>query len=201
MRALDATGRADAACKFVNVSKPASMELTLPAKPVVSAFKMIYKVIAAAMLVASSDAFLIPTRAAVRPVAGVRRCNVPVLELKPADLAKGVKELRSLLPKAGLKECKEAVVAAEGDVAAAKAAMEAEFGADWEASEAAAAAEIAEGLAKVQEMQDAKAQKKVSDAPSVMRRVALRCDQSQDLALCSSAATVTTHSLTGEHNL
>ena len=129
---------------------------------------MIYKVIAAATLLACSEALLIPTHAtAVHPAfpSGPRRCNVPVLELKPADLAKGVKELRGLLPKADLKACKEAVVAADGDVAAAKAAMEAQFGAEWEASDAKAAAEIAEGLAKVQEMQDAKAQKKVSAAP------------------------------------
>merc|ERR1719149_279674 len=84
----------------------------------------------------------------------------PVAEAPPAvdakALAAAVKGLRAELPRAALKECKEAVEAAGGDVAAAKAALLEAKGAEWEAIDAAEAAQIAEGLAKAQELADAK---------------------------------------------
>ena len=81
-------------------------------------------------------------------------------ELSVKEIAAAVKSLRAELPKAALGECKEAVIASNGDVEAAKAVILAEKGAAWEEEEAKAAADIAEGLAKVQAMQDAKAAKK-----------------------------------------
>jgi len=80
--------------------------------------------------------------------------------LKPAEIAACVKQLRMLLPRADLKVCKEAVVAAGGDVELAKAQLLADYEAEWEAQDAAEAAELAEGLAASQALKEAKALKK-----------------------------------------
>jgi len=83
-----------------------------------------------------------------------------IVELKPAEIAAKVKELRAQLPKADLKTCKAAVVEAAGDLEVAKAALLAQFSAEWDAADAAEAAALAEGLAAVQARKDAKAAKK-----------------------------------------
>jgi len=85
---------------------------------------------------------------------------VAAVELKPAAIAACVKELRLLLPRADLKACKAAVMAAAGDVEAARAALLEELGAEWEARDASEAAALAEGLAASQALKQAKALKK-----------------------------------------
>ena len=79
--------------------------------------------------------------------------------LKPAEIAAKVKELRAMLPKADLKECKQALEAAGFDLEAAKAAVLEAKSAEWDAEEAAKQAAIQEGLAKVQAIKDEKAAK------------------------------------------
>merc|ERR1719487_644069 len=64
--------------------------------------------------------------------------------MSPKELMAALKDLRAELPRADLKECKAAIEASNGDVAAAKAALLAEKGAEWEAAEAAQKASIKE---------------------------------------------------------
>eukprot|EP00964_Phaeocystis_antarctica_P156901 scaffold126829_cov30-Phaeocystis_antarctica.AAC.1 len=56
-----------------------------------------------------------------------------------------VKALKAELPRAEMKQCKQALEAAGGDVAAAKAAIEGENAAAWAAEDEAKAASIKEG--------------------------------------------------------
>merc|ERR1719201_1195995 len=83
--------------------------------------------------------------------------------LSAGELMARVKELRAELPRASMKECKAAVEAAGGDLAAAKVALEAEKADAWAAEDAAKAENLAEGTKKLMEMRDAKAQKKFAE--------------------------------------
>lgn len=88
----------------------------------------------------------------------------PAAALSAGELMKLVKTLKAELPRAEMKQCKQVLEANGGDVAAAKATIEAEMGAAWAAEDEAKAEAIKEGSTKLMEMRDAKAKKKYAEA-------------------------------------
>ena len=102
------------------------------------------------------------------PVAEAAPEPEPAADAAPAlsagELMKLVKTLKAELPRAEMKACKEALEANGGDVAAAKASIEAEMASVWAAEDEAKAEALKEGTVKLMEMRDAKAQKKFAEA-------------------------------------
>ena len=88
----------------------------------------------------------------------------PAAALSAGELMKLVKALKAELPRAEMKQCKQVLEANGGDVAAAKATIEAEMAAAWAAEDEAKAESIKEGSTKLMEMRDAKAKKKFAEA-------------------------------------
>merc|ERR1719258_732802 len=84
--------------------------------------------------------------------------------LSAGELMKLVKTLKAELPRAEMKACKEALEANGGDVAAAKASIEAEMASVWAAEDEAKAEALKEGTVKLMEIRDAEAQKKFAEA-------------------------------------
>ena len=89
-----------------------------------------------------------PVAAAPEPVAAPEpepAAAAPAAAMSAGELMKLVKALKAELPRAEMKQCKQALEAAGGDVAAAKAAIEGENAAAWAAEDEAKAASIKEG--------------------------------------------------------
>merc|ERR1719163_2114998 len=102
------------------------------------------------------------------PVAEAAPEPEPAADAAPAlsagELMKLVKTLKAELPRAEMKACKEALEANGGDVAEAKASIEAEMASVWAAEDEAKAEALKEGTVNLMEMRDAKAQKKFAEA-------------------------------------
>jgi ribosomal small subunit protein bTHX len=88
----------------------------------------------------------------------------PAAALSAGELMKLVKALKADLPRAEMKQCKQALEATGGDVAAAKASIEAEMASTWAAEDEAKQVSIKEGSTVLMEMRDAKAKKKFEEA-------------------------------------
>jgi len=71
-----------------------------------------------------------------------------------------VKALKAELPRAEMKQCKQAIEAAGGDLAAAKSAIEGEMTSAWAAEDEAKAKSIKEGSTVLMNQRDAKLKKK-----------------------------------------
>merc|ERR1719424_2797480 len=71
-----------------------------------------------------------------------------------------VKALKAELPRAEMKQCKQALEATGGDVAAAKSAIEGEMASAWAAEDEAKAISIKEGSTVLMNQRDAKLKKK-----------------------------------------
>jgi len=84
----------------------------------------------------------------------------PAAAMSAGELMKLVKALKAELPRAEMKQCKQALEATGGDVAAAKSAIEGEMASAWAAEDEAKAISIKEGSTVLMNQRDAKLKKK-----------------------------------------
>ena len=104
-----------------------------------------------------------PVAAAPEPVAAPEpepAAAAPAAAMSAGELMKLVKALKAELPRAEMKQCKQAIEAAGGDLAAAKSAIEGEMTSAWAAEDEAKAKSIKEGSTVLMNQRDAKLKKK-----------------------------------------